>query len=91
MYWRARSFAGVPTARLPMVPASMLTCARAFDSEKRAGSREHADNAAESARPIVAPTAVRRAAWPTVSRMTSVGAAPSAIRTPISCVRSLTA
>ena len=46
MYSRARWLAGVPTARLPMVPASMPTCARAFCSENSPGGREQEADAA---------------------------------------------
>src|SRR6476659_10329667 len=42
MYSRARALADVPTARLPIVPASMPTCARAFASEKSPLGREQA-------------------------------------------------
>ena len=40
MYSRARALAAVPTARLPIVPASMPTCARALDSENSPLGRE---------------------------------------------------
>src|ERR671924_625415 len=39
MYSRALALAGVPTGRLPIVPASMPMCARALGSEKAPGWR----------------------------------------------------
>src|SRR4051812_22287981 len=42
-YCRALAFSGVPTARLPIVPASICTCARAFSSENRGAGRVHPD------------------------------------------------
>src|SRR6476646_630387 len=45
MYWRARAFSGVPMGRLPMVPASICTCARAFSSEKWGGVLAQAEQA----------------------------------------------
>jgi FG-GAP-like repeat len=43
MYSRARAFAGVPTGRLPIVPASTVTWVDALVSLKTAGCREQAD------------------------------------------------
>ena len=40
--------------------------------------------------PIAAPTATGRSDWLRISRTTLPGVAPSAMRTPISCVRWLT-
>jgi hypothetical protein len=55
MYSRARALAGLPTGRLPIVPASMLTWARAFASTNSSGVREQP-------RPARAPVRGRSAA-----------------------------
>ena len=41
----ARAFASLPTGRLPIVPASIETCARAFDSENTPALRVQAPSA----------------------------------------------
>src|SRR5262245_47771686 len=43
MYCRACAFSAEPIGRLPIVPASMPTCARAFSSEKWDACRVQAD------------------------------------------------
>jgi hypothetical protein len=47
MYSRARWFSGVPRGRLPIVPASIPTCTRAFCSEKTPGVRAQEDEESE--------------------------------------------
>ena len=47
-------------------------------------------SASEAPAPMMTPTAIRMAACPTTIRMTLPLVAPSAMRTPISCVRCVT-
>ena len=49
-YARARAFASLPIGRLPIVPASIDTCARAFCSENKPALRVHPASAGKRAR-----------------------------------------